>query len=194
MSEGQAWASLEKHSLPPHHSGYGKMSRILHFIDTLNDWLARGSAIILGLMTILILVEIGLWNTLKVTTLMADEYSAYGLAAIIFLGAGYTLKEKGHIRITLVLNLLPNRFASLITALATSGTTFFIGYLVWQLYRMTASTHHYGSTSGTLTATPLWIPQTIVVIGAVFFAVQMMAESLRAWQQLIFPNFDKIDP
>ncbi|MEA2110180.1 MAG: TRAP transporter small permease [Pseudomonadota bacterium] len=170
------------------------MPRILHIIDTLNDWLARGSAVILGLMTILILVEIGLWNTLEVTTLVADEYSAYGLAAIIFLGAGYTLKEKGHIRITLVLNLLPNRFAALITALATSVTTFFIGYLVWQLYRMTVSTHHYGSTSGTLTATPLWIPQTIVVIGAVIFTLQIAAESLRAWQQFITPQADKSNP
>jgi len=163
------------------------MAYILRLIDTANDWLVRGSAIILALLTILILVEIGLWNTLKVTTLVADEYSAYGLAAIIFLGAGYTLKEKGHIRITLVLNLLPKRLAALVTALASSGTLFFIGYLTWQLYRMTASAHRYGSTSGTLTATPIWIPQAIVVIGAGFFALQMLAEALRAWQQFITP-------
>ena len=163
------------------------MAYILRLIDTANDWLARGSAVILALLTILILVEIGLWNTLKVTTLVADEYSAYGLAAIIFLGAGYTLKEKGHIRITLVLNLLPKRRAALVTALASSGTLFFIGYLTWQLYRMTASAHRYGSTSGTLTATPIWIPQAIVVIGAGFFALQMLAEALRAWQQFITP-------
>ena len=163
------------------------MDYILRLIDTANDWLAKGSAIILALLTILILVEISLWNTLKVTTLVADEYSAYGLAAIIFLGAGYTLKEKGHIRITLVLNLLPKRLAALVTALASSGTLFFIGYLAWQLYRMTASAYRYGSTSGTLTATPIWIPQAIVVIGAVFFALQMAAESLRAWQQFITP-------
>ena len=163
------------------------MAYILRLIDTANDWLARGSAVILALLTILILVEIGLWNTLKVTTLVADEYSAYGLAAIIFLGAGYTLKEKGHIRITLALNLLPKRLAALVTALASSGTLFFIGYLTWQLYRMTASAHRYGSTSGTLTATPIWIPQAIVVIGAGFFALQMLAEALRAWQQFITP-------
>jgi len=163
------------------------MAYILRLIDTANDWLARGSAVILALLTILILVEIGLWNTLKVTTLVADEYSAYGLAAIIFLGAGYTLKEKGHIRITLVLNLLPKRAAALVTALASSGTLFFIGYLTWQLYRMTASAHRYGSTSGTLTATPIWIPQAIVVVGAGFFALQMLAEALRAWQQFITP-------
>ena len=167
------------------------MSSILSMIDTVSNWLAKGSAIILGFMTILILVEIFLWNTLKITTLVADEYSAYGLAAIIFLGAGYTLKEKGHIRITLVLNLLPDRLATLITALATSGTTFFIGYMVWQLYRMTASAHHYGSTSGTLTATPLWIPQAIVVIGGLFFGLQMAAESVRSWQQLINPLPEK---
>ena len=167
------------------------MAYILRLIDTGNDWLVRGSAVILALLTILILVEIGLWNTLKVTTLVADEYSAYGLAAIIFLGAGYTLKEKGHIRITLVLNLLPKRLAALVAALASSGTLFFIGYLTWQLYRMTASAHRYGSTSGTLTATPIWIPQAIVVVGAGFFALQTAAEALRVWQQFIAPPADE---
>jgi len=58
---------------------------------------------LLGLMSVLILVEIFLWNIFEATTLIADEYSAYGLATIIFLGSGYCLKEKGHIRITLVL-------------------------------------------------------------------------------------------
>jgi hypothetical protein len=77
------------------------MNRIVQFTEKLSDWSAWISAVILGLMTVLILVEILLWNTLGKTTLIADEYSAYGLAAIIFLGGGYCLKERGHIRITL---------------------------------------------------------------------------------------------
>ena len=105
------------------------MKTIISFVEKISDWTARISAVILGLMTLLILTEILLWNTVQKTTLIADEYSAYGLAAIIFLGAGYCLKEKGHIRITLILGLLPEKLARIITFIATGITTAFMGYL-----------------------------------------------------------------
>ena len=148
-------------------------------IEWINEWVARLSAVVLGLMTVLILVEIFLWNFFSKSTMIADEYSAYGLAGLVFLGAGYTLKEKGHIRITLVLNLLPNKLARAIEFLAGVAATLFLGYITFQLYRMTASAFRYGSTSGTLTDTPLWIPQAVVVFGAAVFTLQMAVETLK---------------
>jgi len=152
---------------------------MLRTIEWLNLFLARVSALVLGLLTVLILTEIFLWNVFSKSTMIADEYSAYGLAGLIFLGAGYTLKEKGHIRITLVLNLLPARLARVIEFLAGVVATVFLGYITFQLYRMAASAFRYGSTSGTLTATPLWIPQGLIVIGAAAFTLQMLAETLK---------------
>ena len=138
----------------------------------------------LGLMTILILVEIFLWNTLQKTTLIADEYCAYGLAAIIFLGAGYCLKEKGHIRITLVLGLLPEKMSRIITFFASGITTVFMGYLWWYLFKMVKATLRYNSTSGTLTNTPLWIPQTVMLIGAAIFFIQVAATTAKTYQAI----------
>lgn len=142
------------------------------------------SAIILGLMTILILVEIFLWNTLQKTTLISDEYSAYGLAAIILLGAGYCLKEKGHIRITLVLGLLPEKLSRTIAFLATVVTTLFMGYLWWYLFKMVSATYRYNSTSGTLTNTPLWIPQAVMLFGALGFFIQFVGTTIRTYQAI----------
>lgn len=157
------------------------MHRIVRVIETLSDWMAGLSAVILGLMTLLILVEILLWNTLSKTTLIADEYSAYGLAAIIFLGAGYCLKEKGHIRITLILSFLPRRVAAVITFWATAITTAFMGYLWWYLFKMVQSTIRYDSTSGTLTQTPLWIPQTLMLVGAACFLIQLAGTTIKTF-------------
>jgi TRAP-type C4-dicarboxylate transport system permease small subunit len=139
------------------------------------------SAILLALMTLLILLEIFLWNTLNKTTLIADEYSAYGLAAIIFMGAGYCLKERGHIRITLILGFLPPKTAAMITFAATAATTLFMGYLWWYLYKMVGATIRYNSTSGTLTQTPLWIPQTLMLIGAACFLVQLAGTTVKTY-------------
>jgi len=160
------------------------MKTIMSFVEKISDWTARISAVILGLMTLLILTEILLWNTVQKTTLIADEYSAYGLAAIIFLGAGYCLKEKGHIRITLILGLLPEKLARIITFIATGITTAFMGYLWWYLFKMVGATYRYHSTSGTLTHTPLWIPQTLMLIGAAGFLIQLAAITIKTYQAI----------
>ncbi len=157
------------------------MHRFVRATETLSDWMAGISAVMLALMTLLILVEILLWNTMSKTTLIADEYSAYGLAAIIFMGAGYCLKEKGHIRITLVLGFLPQRLAAVITCAATGLTTAFMGYLWWYLFNMVRATIRYNSTSGTLTQTPLWIPQTLMLIGAACFFVQLVGMTVKTY-------------
>jgi len=157
------------------------MHRIVRLTEKLSDWMAGASAVMLALMTLLILTEILLWNTLSKTTLIADEYSAYGLAAIIFMGAGYCLKEKGHIRITLILGFLPKRMAAVITCAATAVTTAFMGYLWWYLFKMVRATIRYNSTSGTLTQTPLWIPQTLMLIGAACFFLQLVGMTLKTY-------------
>lgn len=149
------------------------MNFIIRLTEKISDLAAGLSALMLGGMATLILVEIVLWNTMQKTTLIADEYSAYGLAAIIFLGAGYCLKEKGHIRITIVLGRLPAKLARAITCFSTAVTAVFMSVLWWNLFKLVMSSHRYGSTSGTLTGTPLWVPQAIMLVGAACFAIQL---------------------
>ncbi len=158
------------------------MNSIIGTVENITDWIARISAVMLGLMTILILVEIALWNIFTKTTLIADEYSAYGLAAIIFLGSGYCLKEKGHIRITLLHGFLPDKISQILTVISSGVATGFMAYLWWYLFLMVKSTHRYGSTSGTLTGTPLWIPQSIMLIGATSFLLQLAATTFKTFQ------------
>ena len=160
------------------------MNTIVRIIDSLSDWTARISAVMLGLMSVLIIVEIFLWNTLQKTTLIADEYCAYGLAAIIFLGAGYCLKEKGHIRITLILGFLPEKLSRVITFVSTGITTVFMGYMWWYLFKMVRSTVRYESTSGTLTNTPLWIPQSIMLVGAACFFIQLAGTTVKTYRAI----------
>ncbi len=160
------------------------MVGLLHYVDRLNRGMAFVAAIILGGTVLLILLEIFLWNFFQQTTLISDEYSAYGLAILVFWGAGLTLHEGGHIRIELILKLFPQRTADWIGVFATAIATGFMGYLLYYLYRMVASTWHYESTSGTLTNTPLWIPQSIMWLGAFAFFLQLLATTLRSAKKL----------
>ena len=160
------------------------MDTLLRFIDRLNRGMAHVASILLGLTVLLILLEIFLWNVYEKTTLIADEYSAYALAIIVFWGAGLTLRDSGHIRIELLLKLLPSRIALWIEVAATVTSTGFVGYLLYYLYRMVYSTWNYNSTSGTLTNTPIWIPQAILFLGASAFLLQLIASTFRAVKKL----------
>jgi TRAP-type C4-dicarboxylate transport system permease small subunit len=155
------------------------MEKLLKGIDQINTWLMYLAALILGGIVLLILFEILLWNLTEVSTLITDEYSAYGLAAIVFFGAGYTLKEEGHIRITLLVNMFPSKISRWITISATLLSTLLMGYMLFFLYKMIFATYRYQTTSGTLTNTLLWIPQAIMYLGAVGFFLQLIASSIR---------------
>ena len=161
------------------------MEKILRGIDRINDGLAYLAAILLAMIVVLILLEILLWNTLQVSTIIADEYSAYGLAALVFLGAGYTLRNNGHIRITLVVNHIPEGIARFLKRLAPTISTLFMGYLLYYLFKMIAATYRYDTTSGTLTDTPIWIPQTVMYVGAIAFFLQLLALTIRAYKNPI---------
>ena len=159
------------------------MEPILKGIDKLNSWMMYAAALILGGTVVLILLEIVLWNLTKTSTLITDEYSAYGLAVMVFWGAGYTLKEDGHIRITLLVNSMPKKVSWFVTVIATLASSAFMGYLLYYLYKMIAGTFRYETTSGTLTNTPIWIPQALMFLGAVAFFLQVIASFSRALQQ-----------
>ncbi len=160
------------------------MQILIRWTEKLSNATAALSAVLLALMTLVILTEVFLWNFFEKTTLIADEYSAYGLAAIVFLGGGYCLKEKGHIRITLVLVFLPEKVSRIIAFVATSVATTFMGYLWWYLYLMTATAYRYGSTSGTLTHTPLWIPMAAMLAGAAAFFIQFLGITLKTFKAI----------
>jgi hypothetical protein len=49
---------------------------------------------------------------------------------------------------------------------------------------MVSATFRYNSTSGTLTNTPLWIPQTMMLIGAACFLFQLFATTIKTFNAI----------
>ena len=80
--------------------------------------------------------------------------------------------------------MLPPKLARIVTCVATAVTTIFFGYLWWYLLKMVLSTIRYQTTSGTLTNTPLWIPQVMMLIGAACFFIQFVGTTARTYQAI----------
>ncbi len=103
-----------------------------------------------------------------------DAYAGYLMAGAGFLALAHTLKKGEHIRVTLVLNALqgPWRkaleiwslgFASLLSTLLA----FYSCKLVWESLQ-------FNDMSTGVDATPLWIPQLVMAVGTVIFAIAFL--------------------
>ncbi len=105
-----------------------------------------------------------------------DAYAGYMMAGAGFLALAHTLKRGEHIRVTLLLSALRGgaRRGLEIWALTAASllAILFAGYgckLAWQSYAF-----HDISTSND--ATPLWLPELAMAIGAVVFAIAFIDE------------------
>jgi len=97
----------------------------------------------------------------------AEDFSGYCLAAATFLGLAYTFRTGGHIRVTLLINRVPPRFAVWFEGsilLLALGLTSFMSYysinLIWESYIFEDVSYGY-------IPIPLWIPQVPLGVGCV---------------------------
>ena len=140
-------------------------------------WLA--ALIMLG-MTLHILTEIVLRSFFDTSTHLVEEYVGYGLKTMIFLGLGHALERGNLVRVDLMLDRLGSgalrcgmEIAICVTSLCALA---FILHYAW--FSM-ARRYEMGTVSMTLAATPLWIPEAIVVVGMVVFGIQLAAYAFR---------------
>lgn len=100
-----------------------------------------------------------------------DAYAGYSIAAALFLALPETLQHGDHIRVSLLIQRLPERvrvvfeYWALIAGLSLAVfVTWYAARLVWVSY----TTH---DVSPAADATPLWIPQLTMVVGCAGFAL-----------------------
>jgi TRAP-type C4-dicarboxylate transport system permease small subunit len=110
---------------------------------------------------------------------VAWEYSSYLMAAAFTFGAAMTLRAGGHIRVTLVLaRVTPQTRRWLETVLAALGTGF-AGFLAVAMVNFTWRSFT-GDQVSISSATPLWIPQSVVTFGVCLLMLQFVARFFQA--------------
>jgi TRAP-type C4-dicarboxylate transport system permease small subunit len=105
-----------------------------------------------------------------------DAYAGYLMAGAGFLALAHTLKKGEHIRVTLLLSALQGRARkalevwALFAASALAGlSAFYSARLVWQ-------SRAFNDISTSNDATPLWLPQLSMAIGAAILAIAFIDE------------------
>ena len=105
----------------------------------------------------------------------AANYAGYAMAAASFFAFANALNRGSHIRVSLVLNTVPARFGRLMEiwcfGIAAAVMWYFTYYAYWFAYW----SWKFNEVSQAQDATPMWIPQSVMVIGLAVLFLQLVA-------------------
>ncbi|MRX50216.1 TRAP transporter small permease subunit [Paracoccus sp. S-4012] len=149
--------------LPPRRRGLGRA------LDLLYDGAAVLSALCMVAMFVIILAQmIARWSSVMMPG--ATEYAGYLMAAGSFLAFAHTLNRGAHIRVGLLLVALGRhrRWAELLCLVIGATAS---AYVAWFAGRLVYWSGRLGDVSQGQDATPLWIVQAPIAIGAAILAI-----------------------
>jgi TRAP-type C4-dicarboxylate transport system permease small subunit len=148
------------------------MRRLLDFLYDAAAWLAALAMVGILFWVLASIVSRQLGFNLPGT----DAYAGYCMAASGFLALAHTLKRNEHIRVTLLLSHLKGgaRRGMELWAL-TAGTLLGALFAVYSV-RLAWISHAINDVSTGNDATPLWIPQIAMALGAVVLFIALADE------------------
>ena len=156
------------------------MKHLIKVIDGVSTVVGGAAGVMLCLGLLLTCGEILLRTAFDRTLYITDEYSGYLMCGLTFCALGYTLKEKGHIRMTLIHGMVKERKRAVLDTLC-----FFLGFLfsifitfhTWGLFYDSVATR---SQSMQISSTYLAIPQFFMPFGAFIMTLQFLSEFLKS--------------
>jgi len=163
----------------------------------ISDRISQGTGIIAGFIMILsivmILMEIVLRTFFSKTLYITEEYTAYLMVGITFLGLAYTLKEKGHIRMSFLQTVLKGKARMYLEIYAL-----IVGFIFFAILTYTTTNFFWDSVvsqtrSMQISSTYLAIPQFFMPLGSFLMTVQFLTEIMRSVLKLRSGRIDTED-
>lgn len=160
------------HSEPLKFSAIQKaLFRIHAVLSGLAQILAFLSAVLLVLMVCHVLIEIILRNIFFSSTYVLDEFVGYAVAAITFNSLGYALERDALIRVNLLLSAVSRspRIVGVLEHIAVVLTLAVVGLAGYQFFWSIVRSYNRGATSETVAEVPMWMPETLMLVGLTAF-------------------------
>lgn len=105
-----------------------------------------------------------------------DAYAGYCMAGAGFLALAHTLRRGEHIRVTLLLHATRGPARRVLELACLAVAVVLSGAFAWYSIRLAWDSWRFHDISTGLDATPLWIPQTSMALGAVIFFISFVDE------------------
>jgi TRAP-type mannitol/chloroaromatic compound transport system permease small subunit len=147
-------------------------------------WAGYVAAISIVLITALIGVEVIGRTLFRASTMIADEMSGYLNCAIVFLGLSYSLREGSFIRVESFYHRARGvtkramQWGICLVSLA------FMVIVVIYMARHVAFSFERGIRSTQIAQTPLFLPQSLILVGSMIMALQLLSYLLNRMRDL----------
>ena len=141
------------------------MSRFFKSFATLGGY---GAALILCLLFLLGVAEIICRSAFGFSLSFSVEMAGYLAGLSLLWGAGWTLLEGGHIRMTLLLDRLPDNLVKALERIGLWMGMWLSLAMVIALAQWTWGSYVRADLSFYTSATPLWMPQALLTMGPMF--------------------------
>lgn len=151
------------------------VARVGAAISWIGLWL--GILCLAGMLVIVALAVVGRFLGLWVI-IGADEISGYLMAALVFFGFAHTVRSGGFIRVDALLKRASGWRRRALEVLLHLIALAFVCLLIFCLWRFVAETYRFEVTSIGLLRIPLYVPQVVLVLGALALALQTLASLL----------------
>ena len=153
-------------------------------IEKISDFLGYVSGWLVPAMMLLVAVEVFMRYVLHNPAMVADEFSAYMLVALSYLGLAYTWRQGGHVRITLLVSRLPVKAASWIRLFVLIMIFIFMVGITHAGWEMIVYAREINLRSDTWLTFPLFWPQLTVFIGFLFLTLMLPLEIVRVFLKI----------
>jgi len=161
------------------------MGVIEKWVDRISYWCSFWALVA---MMVLILVEVVIRGLFGISTLIAQEYSAYVLIFFVFICLAHVLKKNRHIKIVILTSRLPLRTRNILDVAMYSLTLLLIVYLFYWSIDMTLDAVEIGERAETVAATPLAVPKAFIPFGCFFFILQLIVAIQRKIKNISSPD------
>lgn len=166
----------------------GQMHGLRRFLDFL--YTASGIAAALCMIAILSLIVLQMlarWTGEVFPG--APDYAGYAMASASFLAFASALNKGAHIRVSLLLNAVGPGLRRAINIWCFTIGTLVAWYVVYYAYRFVYFSWKFNDISQGQDKTALWIPQSVMLFGAVILAIALTDHLL----SLIFRGDHRIE-
>ena len=150
------------------------MDYLIRQADHLSEaavWVAGAALIVMSVVVSLDVIARKFFN---VSMAGADEIGGYVVAVTSSWAFAYTLLRRAHIRIDTVSRLLPRRLRAAFDIVGLAALGIFMTLMTMRCWNVLAVSVTFNAKSLTPLKIPLWIPQSLWVVGLAFFVAVIL--------------------
>lgn len=145
----------------------GVLRRIARGMNAVAGWAFFGCA---GFITFDVIARSFFGFSSKSTTEVTGYLLAFGMAW----GLGWTLHERGHVRVDILINKIPLGVRQYLHVVALLLLAVFAGYATYGAVYLVSESIEFGATDMSALRVPLWIPQALWAFGLTMLLVSVL--------------------